>query len=123
MDSSSWSLSGGLSTEYQGVGASTMIGYTKRRTETVKKVQGTCRPNTAYIYSKEGASTSKASSDSVEVALTQRYQRKECRVKDVKLIYPNNVKVKCKFHDKRDANPHREKKDKFFDQRHSQGLH
>ena len=32
----------------------------------------------------------------VKVALVQNYQKKECKVKNVKLTFPKNAEIKCK---------------------------
>ena len=40
-NSSEWNICGGLSATYQGVGATTNIGYTKRQSEMIKKTKTT----------------------------------------------------------------------------------
>ena len=87
---SEWNICGGLSAEYQGVGLTGKVGYTKRQSETVTNTKTTTETQTI----KETVSVPPKTK--VEVAIVQHYQRKECKVKNVKLIFPKGVKIKCK---------------------------
>ena len=89
-NSSEWSICGGLSATYQGVGATANIGYTKRQSEMIKKIK-----TTTDKYRVTEAVTVPPRSK-VKVAIVQNFQKKECKVKNVKLTFPKNAEVKCK---------------------------
>ena len=105
---SEWSICGGLSAEYQGAGASANVGYTKSQSQTVTKFKGKTQTQTItkqiFVPPKHSRS----------VVLIQRYQRKECKAKNVKLVFPKSAKIKCKIHNYRDSNSKSMSKDKFF---------
>ena len=86
---SEWNICGGLSAK---IGASAKIGYTKRQTEIVKKIEGSVQKQDIT------KTLSIPAESSVTVALAQKFQRKECKVKNVKLIFPKNAKIDVKVH-------------------------
>lgn len=90
---SQWSISGGLSAEYQSVGSTVGISYTKNQTEVVRNMQTN---ETTDSFTRK---VSVPARHSREVVLTQWFQRKECSVKNVKLTFPKKAKVKCEFRD------------------------
>ena len=107
--SSERSVSGGLSVEYQGIGASANImGYIKSQSETVTKFKGKTQKQ---IITKKISIPPKCCRS---VVLVHRYQRKECPVKNVKLSFPKNAKIKCDVHDNRKADPKSQTKDKPY---------
>lgn len=87
---SEWNICGGLSAKYQGVGADAKVGYTKRQSEIVKNTTTTIQ--TQAIKQTVSVPPKKK----VEVAVAQNYERKECRVQNVKLVFPKGAKIKCK---------------------------
>ena len=89
-NSSEWNICGGLSATYQGVGATANIGYTKRQSEMIKKTKTT----TDKQHITETVTVPPRSK--VKVAVVQKYQKKECKVKNVKLTFPKNAEIKCK---------------------------
>lgn len=48
------------------------------------------------------------------VTVTRWFQKKECRVSNVKLSFPRDTKIKCRFHDNRDTDPKKVKKTPLF---------
>ena len=90
---SEWSICGGLSAMYQGSGASTVIGYTRRQSEQAKKIESTTQ--TQHITKTISIPLKHYRS----VVQTQRFQVEECTVKNVKLIFPKNAKITCEVHD------------------------
>ena len=90
---SEWSICGGLSVMYQGAGASANIGYTRRQSEEVKKIETTTQ--TQHITKTVSVPPKHYRS----VVQTQRFQVKECKVKNVKLIFPKNAKITCEVRD------------------------
>ena len=103
---SEWNLAGGLSLEYQGVGASSGIGYTRQQTKETKKIQATSQKK---HINKQVHIPAKSS---VTVVFTQQFQRKECRMSGIKLIFPVDAKLKCKFLS--DADPQKTLKKEFL---------
>ena len=89
-NSSEWSICGGLSATYQCVGARVNIGYTRRQSEMIKKI----KTITDRCHVMEQVSVPPKSR--VKVAVVQNYQKKECKVKNVKLTFPKNAEIKCK---------------------------
>ena len=87
---SEWSICGGLSATYQGVGAKANVGYTRRQSETIKKMRTTT--DKYHVIEK----VSVPPNSRVKVAVVQNYQKRECKVKNVKLTFPNNAEIKCK---------------------------
>ena len=102
---SEWNVTGGLSITYQGAGASTSIGYTRGQSQIVRISEG--RKQTQLIR-KVFSVPPKHHRSAVVI---QQYQRKECKVKNVKLIFPKNAKIKCKFSG---TGSDKIKKDAFF---------
>ncbi len=95
---SGWSITGGLSAEYQGIGASAGVGYTEQRTATMKQIQGKkeCKQMTDTIFVKPNCSR--------RVIVVRTIQVKECKVRNVQLSFPKDATLKCKFHMKADSN-------------------
>ena len=95
-NSSGWSITGGLSTEYQGIGVSSGIGYTTHQSKTVAKIKSRTLRQTMtkkfMVHPKHKR----------RVAIVHQYQRMECKAKNVKVIFPKNAKIKCKIHDYRE---------------------
>ena len=87
---SEWNICGGLSAAYEGVGATANIGYTRRQSETIKKT----RTTTDKYHVIEPVHVPPKSR--VKLAVVQNYQKKECKVKYVKLTFPKNAEIKCK---------------------------
>ena len=87
---SEWSICGGLSATYQGVGAKTNIGYTRRQSDVIKKIRATRDKHnvteTVIVPPKRR----------MKMAVVQNYQKKECKVKNVMLTFPKNAEIKCK---------------------------
>ena len=95
---SGWSITGGLSAEYQGIGASTMIGYTEQQSETIKQIRGQKqRKDMTDMFLVKPKSSRKA-------IVIREIQRKECRARDVLLSFPRNAELKCKFRTKDNPN-------------------
>ena len=46
--------------------------------------------------------------------VTQWFQKKECQVRNVKISFPRDAKIKCKFHDNRDTDSKKVKKTPLF---------
>ena len=88
---SGWSITGGLSAEYQGVGASTGVTYTKQRSEIMKKIQGITEST------KMQQDISVKPNCSIRASVVRTIQRKECQVRNVELHFPRDTKLKCKF--------------------------
>lgn len=77
---SGWSIIGGLSAAYQGIGAFTGIGYTEQQSETMKQIQGSKKEK------KDMTDTFHVMPQSSRRATVIRtIQRKECRVRNVLL--------------------------------------
>ena len=103
---SGWSITGGLSATYQGVGASTGIGYTEQQSETMKQIRGEKeKKDMTDTFLVKPHSSRKAT-------VIRTIQRKECRVRNILLSFPQNAKLKCKFHVK--GNPNDVKKKPHF---------
>ena len=94
--SSGWNITGGLSAEYQGVGASGTIGYHRNQSKTVTKIKSkTLRQiitKTVIVPPKHKRS----------VAIVHRYQRKGCKMRNIKVTFPKNAKFECKVDDYQD---------------------
>ena len=88
-NSSEWSICGGLSATCEGVGARATIGYTKRQSEIIKKIT---KAEKCHVIEQ----VSVPPKSRVKVELVQNYQKKECKVKNVKLTFPKNAEVTCK---------------------------
>ena len=88
---SGWSITGGLSAEYQGIGASTAVGYTEQRSETIKQIRGRkeTKNMTDTFLVKHHSSR--------RVTVIRTIQRKECQVRNVEFHFPRDTKLKCKF--------------------------
>ena len=95
---SEWNICGGLSAAYQGVGADGKIGYTSGQSEIVKAMK------TVQRQQQFNKTISVPPKSKVVVVPTQRYETNECRVKNVKLIFPRNANVKCKVTDSKHPN-------------------
>lgn len=105
--SSGWSITGGLSAEYQGIGASTGIGYTEQQSQTMKQTKG-------EIVGESVTDTFFVQRQSSRRATVIRtIWRKECRVRNVRLSFPKNAELKCKFYMKGD-DPKKVKKSPHF---------
>ena len=104
---SGWSITGGLSAEYQGVGASAGVGYTEQQSETIKQIRGTKerKDMTDTFLVKRQCSR--------RVTVIRTIQRKECQVRNIELSFPREAKLKCKFRTKTDSN-NVEKKPRFL---------
>ena len=87
---SEWSICGGLSAAYEGVGATANIGYTRRQSEMIKKT----RTTTDKYHVIEQVHVPPKSR--VKLVIVQNYQKKECKVKNVKVTFPKNAEIKCK---------------------------
>ena len=95
---SGWSITGGLSAEYQGIGASAGVGYTEQQSETIKQIKGTKeRKDMTDIFLVKRKSSRR-------VTVIRTMQRKECQVRNVELSFPRDAKLKCKFHKKANSN-------------------
>lgn len=46
--------------------------------------------------------------------VTRWFQKKECQVSNVKISFPRDVKIRCKFHDNRDTDSQKAKKTPLF---------
>ena len=83
-------ITGGLSAEYHGIGASSNIGYTRDKSKTVTKIKGqTLRQvmtKTVIVPPKHKR----------RVAVVHRYQRKGCKARNIKVIFPKKAKFNCK---------------------------
>ena len=106
--SSGWNISGGLSAEYQGIGASTGIGYTEQQSESVKRIRG------KKVSQQMTETFPVKAKHSRRATATQRFQKKECQVRNIKLSFPKNAKIKCNFHDTRDTDPNKVRKSPLF---------
>ena len=78
---------------YQGARAATIIGYTRRQSEQAKKIESTTQ--TQHITKTVSVPPKHYRS----VVQTQRFLVKECKVKNVKFIFPKNAKITCEVHD------------------------
>jgi hypothetical protein len=95
---SGWSITGGLSAEYQGIGASTGVGYTEQQSETIKKIRGTReRKDISRKFTVKP-------NHSRRVTVVRTLQRKECKVRSIQLSFPKDATLKCKFRTKADSN-------------------
>lgn len=103
-NSSGWSICGGLSAAYKGTGTSVNVGYTRNQSETVTKTKG------KKVRETITKTLVVPSQHSREIVVKQQYQRKECKVKNVKLIFSKNAKIKCKVHDNRKLSKPKRKK-------------
>ena len=88
--STGWNITGGLSAEYKGVGASSSIGYTKNQSKVEKKSKTESKTERIEMKVKVPEGSKR------EVVVMQRYQRKECLVKNVYLIIPKGSMIKCR---------------------------
>lgn len=88
---SGWTTTGGLSLQYQGVGGSGEICYTRNQSSSVTKTQS--EELTDHI---EKVISIPAKS-SVKVVLTHRLFWKKCTLQDVKFTFPSKAKIKCKY--------------------------
>lgn len=86
---------------YQSVGATANIGYTKRQSESIRRTKTT----TDKQHIQEDIIVPPR--HKVKVTVVQIYQQKECNVKNVKLTFPRDAKIKCKA-----VNRHTERPDK-----------
>ena len=88
---SGWSVTGGLSAKYQGASASTGVTYTKKQSDTMKKIRGMTESATVQqdILVKPNCS--------VRASVIRTIQRKECQVRNLELHFPRDTKLKCKF--------------------------
>ena len=105
--SSGWSIGSGLSAEYQGIGATANVVYTKTQSETVTKFKSKVQKQK---ITKEITVPPKCC---ISVLLVRQTQRKECPVKNVKVSFSKNAKIKCAFHDNRDTKENSKTKEKF----------
>ena len=104
---SGWSITGGLSAEYQGIGASAGVGYSEQQSETIKRIRGTKeRKDMTDTFPVKRKSSRR-------VTVIRTMQRKECQVRNVEISFPRDAKLKCKFHMKADSN-NVEKKPRFL---------
>ena len=100
-----WNISGGLSATFQAPGN---VGYTRRQSEIVNNIP---RKKVSEEIKK---SFSVPPRSCRELVLVHQFQRKECKVKNVKLIFPKNVVIQCKVHNNRDSNHESVQWEKFF---------
>ena len=105
---SEWNICGRLSAKYQGVGADAKIGYTRRQSDVVKTMQTVQRQQ---HFNKTMPVPPKSK---VVVVPTQRFETNECKVRNVKLIFPKDAKIKCKVHKVGDHNPNSEVKKRYL---------
>ena len=104
---SEWSICGGLSAMYQGTGAAAIIGYTRRQSEEIKRIESTRQTQhitkTVTVPPKHYRS----------VVQTQRFQVTECKVKNVKIIFPKAAKISCEV-EVHDSSKVKKKDIKFY---------
>ena len=88
---SGWSITGGLSAKYQGIGASLDVGYSEQQSVTIKQTQGKDESQhmTDKFFVKPQCSRT--------AFVVRTVQRKERRAENVKLQFPKDAKLKCKF--------------------------
>ena len=91
--SSGWSITGGLSVQYQGAGAASAIGYQRNQSKTVRKIKN------KILREKMTKKVIVPPKHRRSVAIVQRFQRKGCKVRNVKVTFPKKAKFKCKVYD------------------------
>ena len=91
--SRTWSISGGLSAKYQGVGASASIGYTRSQTESVR------RSNTTVLTREAQCPVPISGRQKRKVQVKNTYSVYEHEVESVSLKFPKDAQIQCRVVD------------------------